>query len=58
MELRMTTTSYFYSNEDVRYTDNKKRNQEINYRQMDDQICTPPLLLTLLLHKNNNGDDI
>ena len=25
---------------------------------MDDQICTPPLKLTLLLHKNSNGDDI
>ncbi|PFX12280.1 hypothetical protein AWC38_SpisGene23788 [Stylophora pistillata] len=25
---------------------------------MDDQICTPPLQLTLPLHKYNNGDDI
>ena len=28
------------------------------YVYVDDQICTPPLELTLLLHKNNNGDDI
>ena len=32
--------------------------QDIDYRQMDDQICTPPLKLPLLLHKNSNGDDI
>ena len=25
---------------------------------MDDQICAPPLQLPLLLHKDNNGDDI
>ena len=31
--------------------------QEVNYRQMDNQMCTPTLKLALF-HKFNNGDQI